>query len=77
MRITVPRKLLKDGVNRIAVESHAQPRRIVKAFDLQRSLVVVSMTATSAPAGGGSQPEAAGASPPLRPTAFDAWRSAC
>ena len=40
VRITVPRKLLKDGVNRIAVESHANYAKASSVtFDLTASLV--------------------------------------
>ena len=40
VRITVPRKLLKDGVNRIAVEEHANYKGAASVtFDLTASLL--------------------------------------
>ena len=40
VRVTVPRKVLKDGVNRIAVESHANYANAASVtFDLKASLV--------------------------------------
>ena len=40
VRVTVPRKVLRDGVNRIAVESHANYANAASVtFDLKASLV--------------------------------------